>query len=456
VQECSQIAAWSDTIDTLRRAGVSPRAIYDRLRLQELTFKGTYPQVKRLCRALRRAQGPRAEEVVIPVETLPGAVAQVDFGYVGKMFDPVTHVVRDAWVFVMVLGFSRLLVTRVVFDQKIETWLRLHVEAFEELGGVPETVVPDNLKAAVIRAAFSVSGSPSELNRSYRELARHCGFKIDPTPPYAPGKKGKVEAGVKYVKHNFFEGRPTEDIALVRPQLAQWTATIANQRRHGTTQQIPAEVFSQAERAKLLPLPAKPFEMVFWREAKVHTDSHIAVEQRLYSVPWRFIGRSVWVRLTATTIAVFADDERIATHARHEARGHRSTVDAHLPEHRVDLRHRSRSHWEERAAKMGDDVLLYVRDVFEADDVLLQLRTVQAIVLHLESFPVDRAQAACRRARHYACYTYSAIKRILRGALDLEPSPAPQPELRGVLSSPRYARAIRDLYPGQEIHHESN
>lgn len=121
---------------------------------------------------------------------------------------------RKAWVFVMVLAFSRRLVTRIVFDPKIESWLRLHVEAFAELGGAPSTIVPDHLKAAVIRAAFGVDGAAS-LNRSYRELARHYGIKIDPAPIDAPKKTGKVESSVKYAKSNFFEGRmvPMQQLA---------------------------------------------------------------------------------------------------------------------------------------------------------------------------------------------------------------------------------------------------
>jgi transposase len=78
---------------------------------------------------------------------------------------------------------------RIAFDQKIETWLRCHVEAFAALGAVPRTLVPDNLKSAVVRAAFGVD-EPASLNRSYRELARHYHFKIDPTPIGAPKKKG--------------------------------------------------------------------------------------------------------------------------------------------------------------------------------------------------------------------------------------------------------------------------
>jgi transposase len=106
---------------------------------------------------LKRKLGVRPEDVAIPVHTEPGHVAQVDFGYVGKLLDPVTMVMRKAWVFAMVLGHSRHAYYEITFDQKIETWLAVHVRAFEWFGGVPEVVVPDNLKSAVIRAAFTPS-----------------------------------------------------------------------------------------------------------------------------------------------------------------------------------------------------------------------------------------------------------------------------------------------------------
>lgn len=142
---------------------------------------------------------------------------------------------------------------RIVFDQKIETWLRLHIEAFTELGGVVATVVPDNLKAAVIRAAFGVDGAAS-LNPSYCELARHYQFKIDPAPIYAPKKKGKVESAVKYVKRNFFVGRDNSDADDTKRDLARWVDEIANTRIHGTTHRRPIELFAE-EREALKPLP---------------------------------------------------------------------------------------------------------------------------------------------------------------------------------------------------------
>ena len=385
----------------------------------------------------------QATDVAIPVETGPGEVCQVDFGYVGKLLCPVSHVLRKAWVFVMVLCFSRYLYAEVVFDQKTETWLELHIRGFEAFDGVPHTMVPDNLKAAVIRAAFGATGDTA-LNRSYCELARYYGFKIDPTPPHAPRKKGKVESAVKYVKNNALAGREGEELPAVNQALKRWIEEVAGQRTHGSTGRIPFTVFCEQEVSELRPLPRSRYERCIWKQSKVHQDTHVSFDGGLYSVPWRWVGKEVWIQATASTVAIFADDIRIVTHARTD-KGKRSTIESHLPEHRRDLRHRSRSYWEERAAAIGPETAELARQVFDSDDVLSQLRAVQAIVTHLEKFPPTRAEAASRRAVFYGVFSYQGVKSILTKALDLEPLPtAPLPFQDGE-SSPRFARSAEEL-----------
>jgi len=275
---------------------LTPKAIYDRLRIDhgpdsdgDRKFDGSYWAVKRTCRRLKRLRGASPEEIAIPVETEPGEVAQVDFGEIAKAYDPEQNVLRRAWVFVMVLGHSRHMFAKIVFDQKTETWLELHVEAFRALGGVPRVIVPDNLKAAVIRAAFGASDDPS-LNRSYREFARHYGFKIDPTPAYAPKTKGKVESGVKYVKNNALAARGEEDLEALNRILERWVREIAGTRTHGSTGKPPLALFEAVERDRLLSLPAKRWEPVIWKKATVHQDVHLAFDAALYSVPWRLVG----------------------------------------------------------------------------------------------------------------------------------------------------------------------
>jgi hypothetical protein len=384
------------------------------------------------------------DDVAIPVHTEPGQFAQVDFGYLGKLYDPKEKRFRKAWVFVMVLGFSRHMFAQIVFDQKTRTWLRLHVEAFAELGGVPEIIVPDNLKAAVIRAAFGVDGDTA-LNYSYRELARYYHFKIDPTPPRDPKKKGKVESGVKYVRRNFYKPRKdVEDVDLLAQQLARWVVEIAGQRDHGTTHQRPLEVFEQIERDALRELPARPYELVVWRDPEVRRDSHVIVDKAFYSVPWRLVGKKVLVRAVGATVAMYFADERVATHDK-VGPGQWSTKDEHLPEHRRDLRHRSRPYWENRADAIGEAVGRYVREVFDSDDVLYRLRVAQYVVTYLEGVPPCRARAACERASFYASYSYGAIKKIITKELDRQPLPTVVQPQRGGLENPRFVRDVREL-----------
>jgi len=440
-QQGSSVAEWKPLVAEMYARGAGPTAIHDRLRIEHPGFPGSLSAVKRLCAKLRRERGVRAEDVAIPVETAPGEVAQVDFGYAGKRYDAQQGVMRRSWVFVMVLGHSRHMVAYLVFDQKIETWLALHVRAFEELGGVPRVIVPDNLKSAVIRSAFGVDDEVV-LNRSYRELARYYGFQIDPTPPRAPQKKGKVEAGVRYVRGNFLKAREPGDLREDQLALGIWLREVAGKRRHGATGRAPAEVFESEERTALIALPVRRWERVLWKKVRVHRDSHVQIEGGFYSAPWRLMGRELWARCTAHSIALYHEDERLCTHSRVK-RGKRATVEQHLPDHRRDLRHRSREYWEARAVRIGADTLGLVRDIFDSDDVLSHLRQVQAIVTHLEGYPRERAEAASRRARHFRSHRYVAVKNILRQGLDLAPLSTAEP--RAWSRGARFARKASEF-----------
>jgi hypothetical protein len=147
-------------------------------------------------------------------------------------------------------------------------------------------------------------------------------------------------------------------------------------------------------------------------------------------------------------VAIWHDDEHVHTHGR-VPRGTRQTVDEHRPEHRRDLRHRSRSYWIERAEALGPEVARLATEIFDADDVLLQLRRVQAVVRHLETFPRERARKAAARALRYGCLGYGAIKSILRKGLDLEPLPEETPK-RKWASGSRFARQANLFSSTQE------
>lgn len=418
-QERSSVGPWRELIERKRQEGAGPTAIYDWLRLNVGDFTGSLSAVKRLYTSLKKVEGPKPTDVAIPVETDPGEVAQVDFVYAGKRYDDVRGLVRKTWLFVLTLGFSRHMYADLVYDQKIETWIQLHVDAFAYLGCVPRVFVPDNLKAAVIRAAFGLKDDPG-INKSYAELARYYGFEIDPTPPRSPEKKGKVERSGRYIKYNFLATLDSEDMRSDRKALARWMSEIAARRRHGTTGKVPIEMFEDIERAASLPLPPRPFEVIIWKQAKVHRDTHVQVDGAFYSVPWRLMGKRLWVRAAPQIIVIEHEDEPVARHSR-VLRGQRATIESHLPEGRRDLRHRSRTFWVDRASTLGSAPKELVEAIFDAADVLHQLRKVQAVVQHLEQFPVERARNAARRALHYRCLSYGGVKNILTKGLDLEP-----------------------------------
>lgn len=442
-QQRSSIEPWADIISKLLERGAGPTAIFDKLRLDHPDFKGSLGAVKRLCARLKVVQGPSPEDVAIPVLSGPGEIAQVDFGYAGRLYDPGTGQQRRAWVFVMVLSYSRHMFCRIVFDQSAETWQRLHVEAFKALGGVPAVIVPDNLKAAVIRASFAVD-EPSGIQRGYRELARHYGFSIDPTPVRDPKKKGKVESGVKYVKRNFLTPRQFHDIHEANTELTRWVREIAGTRHHGTTGKAPLEHFEKEERAHLKPLPERLFEPVRWHEAQVGKDAHVLFDRRLYSVPWPLMNQKVWVRATANTIVVYHENERVATHQR-RGDGHRSTQETHLPSHRVAWRHRSPAYWQQQAEALGPDVAAFVREVFAADEVASQLKVVQSAVALLQTVSPERANAACRRALHFGALGYRPLKRILDEGLEQEPCRELWVTVAPTEPMPRFARPVTEL-----------
>ena len=147
-QNISSVEPYRELVVKLRRERVEIAAIHQRL--MERGYRGSYSSVHRFVRKLE----PVRPEVMVRVETRLGEEAQVDFGYAGLMMDPESGELRKTWVFVMTLSWSRHQYVEFVFDQKVETWLRLHRNAFTFFGCVPKRVVIDNLKAGIARVCW--------------------------------------------------------------------------------------------------------------------------------------------------------------------------------------------------------------------------------------------------------------------------------------------------------------
>jgi len=282
-----QIQQWLDQ-------GIPATTIHRAL-VEQLGFTGSYSSVRRMTQKLKS----RHPKTTCILDFAPGDAAQVDFGKGPTITDVFTGKVTRTWIFVMTLCFSRHMYAKMVVDQKVGTWLACHRRAFESFGGVLARLIIDNAKCAITRACFR----EPEVQRSYGELAEGYEFMISPCPPRDPQKKGRVEAGVKYVKNSFVPLRGYRSLAGANGQLARWVMETAGNRIHGTTYQKPLTLFAETEKALLRRLPDMPVETAAWTRLKLHSDCHLRFEKACYSAPFRLVGQELWVKAGDTYTA---------------------------------------------------------------------------------------------------------------------------------------------------------
>lgn len=414
-QQTSSLERYREQIAGYRARGMECAAIRVRLE-EEHRHPVSYSTVWRLVQRLEAEAAP-ARESFVRVEVAPGSEAQVDFGYAGWTLDPESGQARKTWVFVMLLSFSRHLYAELVYDQRVETWLLCHEHAFGCFGGVPARIVPDNLKAAIVRASFT----EPVVQRSYRECAEHYGFLIDPNPPRSPHLKGKVEqGGVHYVKRNFLAGREVEPTDELNAKLRRWIVETAGQRVHGTTRQQPLAQFQQMEQANLLPLPAVPYDLAVWKEVTLHRDCHVNFERAYYSAPYRLVGERLWVRGGSRTVSLYdTNHQRVAIHDR-AAAGERRTLEEHLPPEKVPGLVLTRADCQLKADTVGPMTAQLVRELL-AERPLDKLRVAGRLLRLAQTYSPQRLEAACARAAHFGAADYVTVKRILQEGLDQLP-----------------------------------
>jgi transposase len=425
---------YREFVTAKRAQGVEMMALWQQLR--ERGFAGSYSAVRRFIGRIE----PRRRDTFLRLETAPGEEAQVDFGYVGEVFDRTTGRLRKAWVFVMTLSFSRHQYAEIVFDQKVETWVALHVRAFETFGGAARRVILDNLKAGIVKAVVH----DAEAQRSYRELAEHYGFLIAPCLPRTPRHKGKVESGVHYVKRNALAGRTFADLHEANAHLTRWVEEVAGVRDHGTTHEPPLERFA-AERDALLPLPVTRYEIILWQRARLHPDCHLVFDASFYSAPHRLVGEHLWVRATPDRVEVWCDHERVATHVRATRRGTRRTIGDHLPPDKLQGLLPQPVAVREHAARIGAAAAALVERLL-GERPLDRLRTAQGVLRLERRYGPQRLEAACRRALAFNEPRYHTVKHILLRGLDREAFP--DTALPGPLpKTARFARSAAELFP---------
>jgi transposase len=315
---------WVTVHRELKRKGVTLVLLWQEYKA--LTPDGL--QDSQFCEAYRQWAGKL--DLVMRQSHRAGETLFVDYaGQTMTGVNALTGEAREAAICIAVLGASNYTFAEATWSQSLPDWIGSHVRAFAALGGVPQVVVPDNLKAAVSRP----HRYEPTLTRTYADLAQHYGVAIVPARAARPRDKAKVEVGVQVVErwilarlrhHTFFS------LLELNTAIADLLVTL-NQRPFKKLPGSRQSVFEALDRPALRPLPAQPYEYAEWKLVRVNIDYHVDVEGHYYSVPYALVKQQLEVRLSAQVVEIFHTGTRVASHQRSPLKGRHSTVTAHMP-----------------------------------------------------------------------------------------------------------------------------
>ena len=398
----SGAAAYEGVIRGKLDAGLSFQRIWQDL-VSDFGYAQSYESVKRLIRTLVR-EGRAAVGVI---HSAPGEEAQVDFFQGAPTLQPVTGQWGRPWVFRMTLCHSRHGYEEAVWDQKIETFLRLHERAFHDLGGVPVVVRHDNLKAAVVRACLY----DPDVNPTYVAFAKHWGFTPLPTRPRNPQENGKAERSGGYVKDNALKGRKFNNLAEQNEHLRKWNRTIARLRIHGTTRRQVWTHYLESDQSALQPLAAERFAYFEHGTRKVHPDGHVEVAGSFYPVPNTLLGLRVQVRWDSHFVRVYDGDNLAASHVRvgpGQFAPLPGTPVRTPASSQIVVLHKLLGH----CLHAGEPLHAWAKSGFEERGVQI-FRSIQGALALLRKHPRERVLWAAGQARERNLFRSSHLRRLV-------------------------------------------
>jgi transposase len=355
----------------------------------------------------------RTAEPVMRFEHRAGEKCFVDYaGQTIGVIDRHTGEIRQAQIFVAVLGCSAYTYAEATWTQTLPDWLGAHVRALEFFGGAPAALVPDNLKSGVDRA----HRYEPDLNRAYAEFAEHYGLAILPARVRKPRDKAKVENGVLNVERWILARlRDRQFFSLTELNIAIDELLLeCNERPFQKLDGSRRSHYIELDRPALKALPPRAYEYAQWKVARVHPDYHIEVEHAYYSVPYKHIGERVEVRITARMIEIFARRQLLASHLRLFKRGARATLDAHRPANHRAVIETTIERLLARAEAIAPAVARVLREQFNRKRHPEEaLRVAQGILRLAQDFSPAQLAAACERAIKLKACSYRSVRAFI-------------------------------------------
>ena len=377
----------------------------------------------------------RTHDLTAAIAHVPGHTMQVDWaGTRMQLTDPVSRRTTAVSVFVASLPYSGLVFAFGCLDEKKPAWLDAHRRAFEYIGGVPLVIVPDN--ASTASNQISKAERARDVNVAYAEFLEYYRTAAVPTRSSRPRDKGNVEAGVKVVTNwviHYLADRTFASLDELNAAIAAQVEVINGRTPFRGETRNRRDWFEQSERHELLDLPEQRWEPVAWRTAKVHRDWHIQIDSIKYSVPYRFAGLGVDVRIIGDTLDVIADGEIIATHQRGQRSNGYVTDPEHQPAHLQDSMNLwTRGYFLRQAGKVGPATVTALEQLLDEQKIEAQgFRSCMNILDLGKRGNRALLEQACRQLTDTDAdrrITYTAVKNhitALRAQQDQRPATDP-------------------------------
>lgn len=349
----------------------------------------------------------------------------VDYaGQTMPVIDAGTGEIRRAQIFVAVMGASNLTYACATPTQTTADWVGAIMNALEFIGGVPRLIVPDQARALIARP----DRYEPEANRVVEELSDHYEVTVLPARPAHPRDKPKVEVGVQVVERWILarlRHRQFFSLADLNIAISELLVELNNR----PFKKLPGcrrSAFESMDRPALRPLPIRRMTIAHFKKARVNIDYHVELDGHYYSVPHRLVRAEVELRITATTVEVFAGRNRVAMHLYSAKAGDHTTIGHHMP-----ASHRAHRDWTPAkligwGERIGPSCGAVVRWQMEHRPHPEQgYRSCLGLLQLSRRFGAERLEAACARALEIRSRTYRSINSILRAGLDKQPVAAP-------------------------------
>ena len=353
-------------------SGVPTKTLFDELPVKTASYWAFWSTLKRAISVIK----PEVPETTLKLIHKPGERAHVDYCDGLDFVDPKTGEVISTQLFVITFPFSSKIYAEFSFNQKLMSFIRSHENAWKAIGGVPEYLVPDNLKSAVTRADIY----DPDVNKTFCDFANHYGFAVLPAKPLTPKHKASVETSVGVLQRGFYPKVRNQVFSSLREMneaLKEHVEQLNDEvmKEHGVSRNDRFE----KEIPFLKPLPLYQFEFTQWKTLKVHPDCHIQCLKSFYSVPWIHVGKVVRVKVTDSAIEVFDLNslDRVVLHQKSKKDYARITNELHYPPEKVAAASFTIEIAKKQAYKIGPNLGNLLDELFELGHPLRFLRPAQ-------------------------------------------------------------------------------